>query len=293
LHELPEFGVRKPSTLKEALAYLSSEGRGSMLLAGGTSLIPRMRKRGVRVKTMIDLSGLRGLHYVRKSGNTIKIGGLTTISELVASGIFDERYRCFKALGHLFGSEATRSMATVAGNLAAGDEGDLVQILYALDGKVVVQSTKGERIAEPTNLGLAADEVIVEVQFPALDGPVSTWFGKFEKRKGGGKGIVTTAILVRLGKGQTIEDVRIVVSGARGRKIGRASKAESWLRGKTIDVDAVGRALDVLESEIEPTGDFRGSSRFRKEITRVMVKGGLSECLERLTGKSQIAGGET
>ena len=293
MHELPEFEVYTPSTLEEALAHLSSEGRGSMLLAGGTSLIPRMRKRGVSVKRMVDLSSLRSLHYVRKSGKTIIIGGLTTISELVASEVFDNRYRCFTALGNLFGSEATRNMATVAGNLAASDEGDFVQILYALDGKVVVQSAKGKRMAEPMNLGLAPDEMITEVQFPALEGPVSTSFGKFEKRKGGGKGIVTTTILVRLGKNRTIEDVRIVVSGARGRKIGRSRKAESWLRGKFVDGGAVGHALDALESEIEPTGDFRGSSRFRKEIAKVMVNEGLSQCLEQLTDRPQIAGDES
>ena len=282
LHELPEFEVYTPSTLRDTLTYLSAEGRGAKLLAGGTSLIPRMRKKGISVKRVVDLSGLTGLQYVRLTGKTIRIGGLTTVSELAASDVFDERYDCIRALGRLFGSEATRNMATVAGNLAAGEEGDLVQILCALGGKVVVKSAKRERLAEPTKMGLGEDEVIVEVQIPALGGSVSTSFGKFEKRKGGGKGIVTTAILVRLGKDRMIEDVRIVVSGAQGKKAGRARKAESRLKGRVADAGTIQSALDTLGSEIEPTGDFRASSRFRKEVTRVMVKDGLLQCLDRL-----------
>jgi len=290
LHELPEFEVYTPSTLRDAVTYLSAEGSGAKLLAGGTSLIPRMKKRGISVKRVVDLSGLKGLHYVRRTGKTIKIGGLTTISELVASDVFDERYDCIRALGRLFGSQATRDMATVAGNLAAGEQGDLVQILCALDGKVVVESANGRRLADPTKPGLGEDEVITEIQIPALQGPVSTSFGKFDKRKGGGKGVVTTAILVRSGKGRTIEDIRIVVSGARGRSIGRARKAESRLKGRVADAEAVQRALDALKSEIEPAGDFRGSSRFRKEIAGVMVKDGLMHCLDRLRGGSPTYG---
>jgi CO/xanthine dehydrogenase FAD-binding subunit len=89
-----------------------------------------------------------------------------------------------------------------------------------------------------------------------------------------------------------VEDVRIAVHRARGRKIGRARGAESQLRGKIADSDTFGRALDALESEIEPEGDFRGSSRLRKEVTKAMVKEGLAKCLERLTDGREAVGVE-
>ena len=290
MHELPEFDVYTPSTLGEALTYLAGEGKGSRLLAGGTSLIPTMRRRGMRVQRVVDLSGLGDLRYIRRTRKTIRIGGLTTISELATTDVLDDRYRCFKRLGHQFGVEATRNMATVAGNLAVGAEGDLVEILHALDGRVVIRSARGERIAEPTDLGLEEDEVIVEVQFAELEGLVSTWFNKFDRRKENGMGVITTTTLVKLKDDRTVEDVRIAVHRARGKKIGRARGAESQLRGKVADSDALGRALDALESEIEPAGDFRGSSRFRKEVTKAMVKEGLAKCLERLTDGRETAG---
>ena len=285
MHELPEFDVYAPSSLGEALTFLSGEGRGSRILAGGTSLIPEMRKEGIRVRSVVDLSGLSNLHYIRRKENTIRIGGLTTIEELTKANVLDDRYCCFKRLGHDFGFATTRNMATVGGNLAAGADGDLAEILLALDGRVIIQNAKGKRAAEPTDVGLAEDELIVEVEFADLEGPVSTWFNKFEKRNRNGGGGITTTTLVKLNDDRIVDDVRIAVSRARGKKTGRARGAESELRGRDADSKNIGRALDTLESEIEPAGDYRGSSRFRKEVTRAMVKEGLAKCLEKLDRK--------
>ena len=290
MHELPEFDVYTPSSLGEALTFLSGEGRGSRILAGGTSLIPEMRKEGTRVRRVVDLSGLSSLHYVRRKEKTIRIGGLTTIKELTEANVLDDRYCCFKRLGHDFGFATTRNMATVGGNLAAGADGDLAEILLALDGRVIIQNAKGERAARPTDVSLAEDELIVEVRFSDLKGPVSTWFNKFEKRNRNGGGGITTTTMVKLKDDRTVEDVRIAVSRARGKKTGRARGAESELRGGVADSKNIGRALDKLESEIHPAGDYRGSSHFRKEVTRAMVKEGLAKCLEKLDRKQRMEG---
>jgi len=290
LHELPEFDVYVPSSLGEALTYLSGEGRGSRLLAGGTSLVPEMRKTGIRVRKVVDLSGLSDLHYIRRTQNTIRIGGLTTIRELTEAKIFDDRYCCFKELERSFGFVTTRNMATVGGNLAASAEGDLAEILLVLEGRAVIRSAKGERAVGPTNLGLADGELIVEVQFADLKGLVSTWFNKFEKRNEDGKGGIATTTLLKLKNDRSVEDVRIAVSRARWKETGRVRRAESELRGKIANAENVGRALDKLESEIDPAGDYRGSSRFRKEVTKAMVREGLAKCLEKLDrerGESQ------
>ena len=290
MHELPEFDVYTPSTLREALSFLSAEGKGSKLLAGGTWLIPRMLKRGVKVDRLVDLSGLDELRYIRRAHKTIRIGGLTTVSDIASADILDGRYRCFRRLGHQFGVEATRNMATVAGNLAAAAEGDLVEIFHALDGQVIVQSARGKRTCDPLGLGLAEDEVIAEVRVAELEGRVSTWFNKFENRRENGTGSITTTTLVKLDDEGSVADVRIAVNRARERQIGRARLAESELKGRTPDDDGIRHALDTLESEISPAGDFRGSSRFRKQVTRALVNEGVTNCLQEL-GTSRKAEG--
>ena len=282
MHELPQFDVYAPSKLGEALSYLSGEGRGSRLLAGGTWLIPAMRKEGTRVERVVDLSGLSNLSYVRRSQNLLRIGALTTISGLADSDILDGRYCCFKRLGRLFGSAATRNMATVGGNLAAGAPGDLAEILAVLEGRVIIHNARRKRVASPTALRLAGDEMIVEVQFADLKGHTATWFNKFEKRKQGGAGLVTTTTLLRLRDRRTVGDVRIALSRIRGKETGRAEKAEAQLRGKAANPENIQRALVALESEMHPAGDYQGSSRFRKKIAVAMVREGLEKCLERL-----------
>jgi len=290
MQELPEFEVFTPSTLGEVLTFLSGKGKGSKLLAGGTTLIPGMRQEGVRVSKVVDLSGLGELRYIRRAGGTIRVGGLTTIDELATTDLLDGRYNCFKRMKNLFGSLATRNMATVGGSLAAVPEGDLAEILLALDGRVVIRSASGGRVAGPVELELAEDEVIVEAQFDELEGLVATWFNKLDKRRENRRGIVTTTTLLSLSDDGTVADARIAVSRARGEKVGRATGAESELEGRVPREGAIRRALDTLESEIAPTGDYLGSARFRKSVTRAMVGEGLANCLKELGDRQKMGG---
>jgi CO/xanthine dehydrogenase FAD-binding subunit len=290
MQELPEFEVFTPSTLGDVLTFLSGKGKGSKLLAGGTTLIPGMRQEGVRVSKVVDLSGLGELRYIRRTGGTIRVGGLTTIDELAAADLLDERYYCLKRMRYLFGSLATRNMATVGGNLAAGPEGDLAEILLALDGRVAVRSASGGRVAGPADLELAEDEVIVEAQFDELEGRVATWFNKLEKRRENRRGITKTTTLLRLSDDGTVANARIAVSRAKGKRVGRATMAESELVGRVPDGGAIRRALDTLESEIAPAGDHLGSARFRKSVTRAMVGEGLANCLKELADRQKMGG---
>ncbi|HMD79532.1 MAG TPA: FAD binding domain-containing protein, partial [Nitrososphaerales archaeon] len=210
--------------------------------------------------------------------------------ELVTTDLLDGRYNCFKRMRYLFGSLATRNMATVGGSLAAVPEGDLAEILLALDGRVVIRSAGGGRVAGPAELELAEDEVIVEAQFDELEGLVATWFNKLEKRRENRRGILTTTTLLSLSDDGTVADARIAVSRAREKKVGRATGAESELEGRVPGEGAIRRALDTLESEIAPAGDYLGSARFRKSVTRAMVGEGLANCLEQLGDRRRTGG---
>ena len=87
-----------------------------------------------------------------------------------------------------------------------------------------------------------------------------------------------------------MEDVRIAVSRARGKEVGRVRGAESELKGKVTEARTIGRALDALESEIDPEGDYLGSVRFRKQVTRAMVREGLEQCLNELRNEREMVG---
>ena len=56
---LPWFEFRAPRTVAEAAKILAGEGPQAMLIAGGTDLIPNMKRRHQSPKMLVSLRGVR------------------------------------------------------------------------------------------------------------------------------------------------------------------------------------------------------------------------------------------
>jgi CO/xanthine dehydrogenase FAD-binding subunit len=74
-----------PENLVDLLQYLDSQKSGVHLIANGTDLINRIQRKQVAAKVLVDLTGLPEFRYVKREKVMIKIGALTTVSELIAS----------------------------------------------------------------------------------------------------------------------------------------------------------------------------------------------------------------
>jgi len=118
---LPPFRYRAPRTLRDAALWLAESPADSMLVAGGTDLLPNMKRRQQTPGTLIALRGIRELGLIapdagsRASG--VRIGAGVTLTALVR----DERIRAAApALWQAAVQVATphlRSMGTIGGNL--------------------------------------------------------------------------------------------------------------------------------------------------------------------------------
>ena len=287
MREIPDFDIYIPSSLSDALDYLSNEGKNAFIIAGCTDFVPMVKRGRIRPSKVLDISHLKEMRYIKREDGFIKIGALTTISDLVSSSLFDYRYGGIKSLERYFGVVTTRNMATVGGNIASGGERDLVQIFLALDAQVKIRSLRNERFTSPKEVNLNPGERITEIIFRELGYDSCIEFSKFEKRAANGISVCTSAVTLKLAD-NIIESIRIVVNRVRGKEPGRLYRAEQKLVGKSID-DTVIQDLDtIVEEEIDPAGDFRGSKKFRKEITRVLVKRTLLKCIDSVTGGKNV-----
>jgi 4-hydroxybenzoyl-CoA reductase subunit beta len=114
---LPEFRYRAPRTVQEAVTWLAEDPAHTMLLAGGTDLLPNMKRRQQMPTTIV---GLRPLHRELANignGNGLTIGAGVTLSNLIA----DRRVRStYTGLWQAAAQVATphlRNMGTIGGNL--------------------------------------------------------------------------------------------------------------------------------------------------------------------------------
>jgi 4-hydroxybenzoyl-CoA reductase subunit beta len=113
---LPRFDYHAPATLAEAAARLAEAPAETMLLAGGTDLVPNMKRRQQTPRVVV---GLRGIQELRTShnGDGFVLGAGLTLTDLVR----DERLRrACPGLWQAAAQVATphlRNMATLGGNL--------------------------------------------------------------------------------------------------------------------------------------------------------------------------------
>jgi CO/xanthine dehydrogenase FAD-binding subunit len=132
----------KPKTLDEAVSLLASSG--GQILAGGTDFYPALGERLPQGR-VVDITALGEIRGVSTQNEWIRIGGLTTWSDVIRAPL----PRCFdalKAAAREVGSAQIQNRGTVAGNLCnASPAADGVPPLLALDAEVELASAVGRR----------------------------------------------------------------------------------------------------------------------------------------------------
>lgn len=291
------FDMYVPEDLPDLLQYLDTHQSGVHLIANGSDLINRIQRRQVNPKVLIDLSGLSELNYVRKDGNVIKIGALTTVSDLVASPIIDSRHEVFREVAAKFGGPSITNVATVGGNIcAASSSEDLLPVLLVLDAQVRLRSRQGERVMRLEDFlkgkratDLRPNEILVETMFQALDGQSACAFEKVGMRNSLIIAFVNSALYLRLDrKTKRVEEIRIAFNRVGGKIPERAKRTEVELKGKLLSVETVKDAASSLTSELKLSSDFRASGEYRTDVACVLFRRVLSRCAGSLLGEKII-----
>ena len=291
------FDMYVPEDLTDLLQYLDSHQTGAHLIANGSDLINRIQRREINPKVLVDLSGLSEFNYVRKEGNTIKIGALTTISDLIASPIMDSSHDVFREVAAKFGGPQIINVATIGGNIcAASSSEDLLPVLLVLDAQVRLRSKYGERVLPLQDFlkgkrakDLKSNEILVEATFQGLDDHCACAFEKVGMRNSLIIAFVNSAVYLKLNeKTRRVDDVRIAFNRVRGKIPERAKRTEEKLHGKLFAKEAVKDAVFSLKDELTLTSDFRVSGEYRTDVASVLFKRALSRCAERLTGEDIV-----
>jgi len=113
---LTNFSYIRPKTLKEAVKALSSGG--AVLHAGGTDLLGCLRDHVSDVKKIVSISGLKELKGIMStSDGGLRIGALTTITEVAESRVIRENYAALAQAAQEVASPQLRNQGTLGGNL--------------------------------------------------------------------------------------------------------------------------------------------------------------------------------
>ena len=113
---LPWFDYRAPRSVEEAAKILAWEGNGAMLIAGGTDLLPNMKRRHQMPATLVSLRNIEALKQVA-NGNGLRLGAALTLTEVLAVRGLRDRYRGLAQAAAQVATPQLRNMGTLGGNL--------------------------------------------------------------------------------------------------------------------------------------------------------------------------------
>jgi 4-hydroxybenzoyl-CoA reductase subunit beta len=115
---LPRFRYHAPATLREAARILASEGPQAMVVAGGTDLLPNMKRRHQTPRVLVGLRRIGRLRGVRGSAaRGLTIGPASTLTELENARLLKARYRGLHEAVRSISTPILRNMGTIGGNV--------------------------------------------------------------------------------------------------------------------------------------------------------------------------------
>ena len=113
---MPSFTYARAGSLKEAMRELSSEG--ARIHAGGTDLLGCLRDGVFEARKVVSISKLKDLRGIRETASGgLRIGSLTTITEVAESRLVRERYPGLAQGASEVASPQLRNQGTIGGNL--------------------------------------------------------------------------------------------------------------------------------------------------------------------------------
>ena len=275
-----------PGSVAEA-ADLLQQGDVT-ILAGGTDLMVQGNAGRVTFgRTLMNIRRLAELRGIDRDGGWLRMGALTTITELLDHPLVAESAPLLREAADHFASDQVRNVATVGGNICnASPAGDTLVPLIALGAEIDLTSSAGNRslkledfFAGPGRTRRAPGELLVAVRVPLPPAGHVARFAKFGTRPALDISSVSVAI-AGLVEGGMFRQVRVAFGAVAPTPV-RGPATEAALEGQTLDAATIAAAAQAAKDEVKPISDLRATAWYRKEMIHNLTKRLLGHVADR------------
>ena len=276
----------RPSSLEQALDRLATGGW--TVVAGCTDYYCRPNARPL-ADDVLDLTGLGEVRGIDGTGESVRIGALTTWSELAAAAL-PPQFDALREAARQVGGVQIQNAGSIGGNLCnASPVADGVPPLLILNASVELSSQAGTRVLPLADFivgnrrtALRPDELLTAVTVPRLTHRHASTFHKLGARAYQVISIVMVAALLELDAVGRVGSAAVAV-GSCSPVAQRLPALEEALTGR----DLAGPPLSDLLTEahfapLAPLSDVRGTAAYRLNAARLLVGRALDELQARL-----------
>ena len=242
-----------------------------LLMCGSTDMAAGLKKEK-KGTGIIDIATLDELRYIERASDTMHIGALSTISDILKARKIQKHLPLLTAAVEVFASHQIRNLATLGGNIAnASPAADLVAPLLAYNATVTLGSQEGERIIRLEDLFCGykctklKHEIILSIHIPL------TKHGWYYRKTGTRERLNITKVslaMVRNSEGYAISGASLNPYASRFREV------ENLLNTTHFNDEKIEEAL---AQDITPSGSMRSTKTYRMRVAFNMIKEALSK----------------
>ncbi len=280
------FDYVRAETAQQACELLHRHGDDARILAGGQSLMTVLNMRLAQPSVLIDISRSQALATTTvlqtPQSRMLQVGAAVTQGSLEwRSGLADDLPLLYQAIPYISHFQI-RNRGTVCGSVAHADpSAELPLCLLALQGEVLLQSTRGERMlrAQDFFTGMLStarlsDELLTAVRIPLAQAGQGFGFKEFSHRHGD-YALCAVAVVA------CSQGVRIAVGGVADCPI-----AQDWPLLQETDWDD---ALNELAWRLQARDDLHLSAAQRRHLVRSLGRQALDQALAQCAMKGERA----
>lgn len=281
------FNYHKATSVKEAIALSSELGEEAKYMSGGHSLLPMMKLRFATPEHIIDISKIDGLSYIKEDGDMLKIGALTTQTEMEHNTLLKESYPIMGDAIWLTADPSVRNVGTIGGNIAHGDAAnDQPALMLAMRANIVAEGADGTKTIPIDEFfhgfymtALEPSDILTEIQIPKAKKGSGGAYHKVE-RKVGDYATAGVAVHVELDDSGVCQQVGIGLTNVSAVPM-RLERGEELLRGQEITNELIEQVGQIASEDCEPESDLRGSEAYKRSVVNTITKRMLNKALER------------
>ena len=276
---IPDYFLTIEQRIKAIKTLLVISEQAEIPIGGGTDLYVQKHDElhEYDLDYLFDKSELNGITF---DGNLCTLKSSVTVTDLIQNERLLETIPNWYNYLKLLSSTPIRNIATIAGNLANGSPiGDLTIILLAMKAQLTLTNRESvsrnlmlkDFYLDYKQLAKSADEIISEITFELPTNGIQFNFEKVCKRQYLDIASVNTAISIGT-NGNTIIEAHVSIGGV-GPTPKYLAKTSEFLVNKTISVFVIKEAEAILQTELSPISDVRGTEAYKRLLARQLFFG--------------------
>jgi len=275
------FNYQRVHSIQEALALLANHGDNAKLIAGGQSLLPSLNMRLSNPEILIDLQGVAELKGITFEGGVVRIGAMTTHTEIQNSSIIQEQLPLLTEVVPHIAHRAIRNLGTWGGSCVLGDPAaEWPACAVALDAVMVIAGPKGQRKVAAKDFfldlyttALQANEILVASEFTITSAKRVHYFEELSRRHG--DYAVTGLICSVQSEQNKITQSRFVYFSVASIPL-MAQGLQSVLHNQSIsdlsNPALIAQAQQSVQAEIQTLSDLTNSAEMKKHLLGVLLE---------------------